>query len=309
MRNNILFLILFSFLFVSCVNSLDDQKDSLQEDNLLLFGENILVEDGTLNFKDENSLKLVLEGMKQSQGILQLKGESQNLIANTDYILPDNKFRSMYDLYEKASEEAYLYYNDWDSYNLFKKKYSNLYFPEVGDDYSAYLPISNKDLAKLANVEGYIKIDGKMIDCKDVDSYEDLDSLGWSIPSEAGIRKSNSVEIIHYNNGKDLVWVDVFDLGYSIHGTYLLKIEVNFREKGFLGIWYNRRASTNIKAWFKNESSNVFRMGGKEKFSSHDYSPYFDTPLPYGTFKMDLVYGPLGGYVLSGSHFFPLPNK
>jgi len=86
------------------------------------------------------------------------------------------------------------YYDTKEHYEEFKVKYASLYFPEYGDDYSAYLPVSNLKLAHLANKNGFIKINGELINCKDISSYAQLDSLGLTPPNDK--QKSKEVFVI-----------------------------------------------------------------------------------------------------------------
>ena len=67
-------------------------------------------------------------------------------------------FHSMYDDYVNALNEAESYYERHGGYEEFKEKYSMLFFPEEGDDYCAYLPISRKNVAKLVNSNGDVII-------------------------------------------------------------------------------------------------------------------------------------------------------
>jgi hypothetical protein len=52
-------------------------------------------------------------------------------------------FNSLFNIFSKAMDEAESYYDRSGGYEEFKAKYSALYFPEEGDDYSAYRQKSN----------------------------------------------------------------------------------------------------------------------------------------------------------------------
>ena len=176
-----------------------------------------------------------------------------------------------------------------------------------GDDYSAYLPVSNLKLAHLANKNGFIKINGELINCKDISSYAQLDSLGLTPPND----KQKSKEVFSYREGKNKLWVK-----YSVLGTINgrpnynagAKFEVCFRKKGFAGIWYNRKASTTIAcancdiAYVSNPPTvqNVGTSARKSKndsFSSHDYEFFPKDLLGGGNkgFCLTVTYGPWPG--------------
>lgn len=73
--------------------------------------------------------------------------------------------------------EAENYYDTEEGYYKFKKKYSNLYFPEYGDDYSAYLPVKDKYVAKLLNSKGEVMINGNIVNLVDIYSYDQINFL------------------------------------------------------------------------------------------------------------------------------------
>ena len=166
---------------------------------------------------------------------------------------------------------------------------------------------SNLKLAHLANKNGFIKINGELINCKDISSYAQLDSLGLTPPND----KQKSKEVFSYREGKNKLWVK-----YSVLGTINgrpnynagVKFEVCFRKKGFAGIWYNRKASTTIAcancdiAYVSNPPTvqNVGTSARKSKndsFSSHDYEFFPKDLLGGGNkgFCLTVTYGPWPG--------------
>ena len=115
-------------------------------------------------------------------------------IENVSGLLKKEGFKSLYNVFDDAMGDADNYYDTKEHYEEFKVKYASLYFPEYGDDYSAYLPVSNLKLAHLANKNGFIKINGELINCKDISSYAQLDSLGLTPPNDK--QKSKEVFVI-----------------------------------------------------------------------------------------------------------------
>jgi hypothetical protein len=158
-----------------------------------------------------------------------------------------------------------------------KNKYSSLYFPEYEDDYSAYLPVGNKNVANLINPQGNVVIGNKEVNLFDINTYSQLEKLGLTPPKEGEIstRASSYVGLdeVRYNDRK--LWVNIHN-----HSTYYT-IEVCFRKKGLLGAWYNYDSKTYlqktaynlISAPIVNENiSNAPNVYSKSCYSSHDYN-------------------------------------
>lgn len=291
--------LLSSLALMSCSKDLDNMPEATSNSgNLRLFGEVVEQKDGVLKFSDEVSFKKVLKNLGEAQAVM-TKAGNDGVGVDADYALEDNGFQSIYDDYVASADEAELYYDRWEDYYQFKDKYSNLYFPELENDYSAYLPISDKNIAKLANKEGFIMIGDELVDCKDITTYEDLERLGLAIPN---FKMRDPGDIIHYREGDNMVWVKIHDQGFN--GKRLFQFEVCFRDKGFLGVWYNRRASTHLWA-----SATVYGVTDsddwtKESMSSHDYSFAFNVSNGDGTLTLRLKYGPLGSKELTGIRGF-----
>lgn len=299
MKNLLSVLFLSSLALMSCSKDLDNMPEAKPDSGeLKLFGEVVEQKDGMLKFSDEASFKKVLKDLGTAQNVM-TKASNDGVVVNADYNLDDGAFQSIYDDYVASADEAELYYDNWEDYYKFKEKYSNLYFPEYGDDYSAYLPISDKNIAKLANKEGYILVGEELVDCKDITSYEDLQRLGLAMPN---FKMRDPGDVIHHREGDNMVWVKIHDQGYN--GKRLFQFEVCFRDKGFLGIWHNRRASTHLWA-----SATVYGVtdssdGTKESMSSHNYSFAFNVANGDGTLALRLKYGPLDSKELTGTRGF-----
>lgn len=296
MKNLLSVLFLSSLVLMSCSKDLDNIPEANSDSgDLRLFGEVVEQKDGVLKFNDEASFEKVLKALGAAQAVM-TKAGNDGVVVDADYVLDDNGFQSMYDDYVASADEAELYYDRWEDYYRFKEKYSNLYFPEFKDDYSAYLPISDKNIAKLANKEGYIMVGEELVDCKDITTYEDLEKQGLAIPN---FKMRDAGDIIHYREGDNLVWVKTNDWGFN-NGRHV-QFEVCFRDKGFLGIWYNRSASTHLWA-----SATVFGFtdsgdGTQEGMSSHNYTFAFNVGNGETTLNVRLKYGPLGSKVLTGT--------
>ena len=172
-------------------------------------------------------------------------------------------FESLYDNFLKAMDEAESYYDREGGYEEFKIKYVGLYFPEEGDDYSAYLPVSDENIAKLLNDAGCVMIGESIVDMKDINTYAQLEELGKTPPVEDGLRASKGFISPTYTFGGDRrIWIYSYKSAKR-SGTYYNQVEVCFRKKGFLGQWYNYSSKTTLVVGsFTKTISSV---------SSHDY--------------------------------------
>lgn len=187
-------------------------------------------------------------------------------------ILKNTGFYSLYDLFVQAMNEAEQYYEQGEEgYMAFKEKYSTLYFPEIGDDYSAYLPISDPDLAKIADINGNVLIGDKLVSLIDITSYEQLQEKGLTPPSNISTFATSGTNSIATEETKEnKVWVKTKT--ERDHSIPIIRVEVCFRKKGILGVWYNHNSGT--EATLKDGygialySGSIFSAFG---FSSHDY--------------------------------------
>lgn len=283
-------LFLSALTFMSCSNTEDDvlQNDSNPK-TLDLFGTLVEQHDGMLKFSDELSFEQTVKNVALAQiGLKKLEGFG--FIPKIEYTLKDKGFHSMYDDFVEAIDESGLYYDRWEDYAEYKIKYPNLYFPEFGDDYSAYLPISNPDVAKLANSEGNIMIGDKIVSCKNISSYEELEQLGLTPPNP----KKRSVEVFYLRQGDDKIWVN------AGRNWNTLLFEVCFRDKGFLGIWHNKRTTTALACIIGGQKVE----SNKESMSSHNYTISIKGAesngprLPPVFCNLELKYGPFGSQIM-----------
>lgn len=193
------------------------------------------------------------------------------IINSEDISLEKDGFHSLYDDFVNAMDEAESYYDRPGGYQEFKEKYSMLYFPEEGDDYSAYLPVSNKNIAKLLNSKGEVMIDGKVVNLKDINSYQQLIDLGEA-PLDDELISINTKADADYplnelptqkcNNRK--LWVNTHLRPGSNGVLEEIDVEVCFRKKGAFGAWYNYSSETTL-GWEPGLSYHKFG------YSSHDY--------------------------------------
>lgn len=215
-----------------------------------------------LSFDSETEFNSVLENLNQENENALKKGMTTRSL-NSNKI--DN-FHSLYDEFNEAMEVAESYYEREGGYEEFKLRFSNLYYPEYGDDYSAYLPVSDKAVAKLLNNKGEVIIDGVKKNMKDINSYEQLEKLGLTFPEKTN---SHDIQVLSNNWGDDPYYPTLppppssdyhsISLNTDIYNAdnnrrfkvnrldvrnfpteYWLDItlEIVFRKKGFLG-WYN----------------------------------------------------------------------
>ncbi|WP_293712583.1 DUF4848 domain-containing protein [uncultured Parabacteroides sp.] len=265
----------FVCTLVACTNeeSLKDLEVKDQsESSVNLCGVNVETKNGTLVFETEEQMKeLSLQLSGVSTPVYLMKSVSSFTNMTQINALREAGFRSMYDVFVEAMNEAESYYDREGGYEEFKEKYSSLYFPEEGDDYSAYLPISDKELAKIADKNGNVIVGGKTISLIDINSYKELEDLGLTPPSENNLRATSGTNSIAEEEvGKNKVWVKCKNT--SDKGIPIIQVEVCFRKKNFVGIWYNHNSGTSAKL---GAGFGVAEYGGTMLecfgFSSHDY--------------------------------------
>lgn len=156
-------------------------------------------------------------------------------------------FRSLYDEFTQAMEEADEYYQREGGYEEFKAKFPDLYYPEYGEDYAAFLPVSDEAIAKLLNTDGLVKIAGKDIDYRDVWTYEKIRELGLAMPEyESPVNSETKAfsdfvtltENRQVVNAKRKAWITRRGINYPEASVKIGRVDLCFRKKGILG-WYN----------------------------------------------------------------------
>lgn len=199
------------------------------------------------------------------------EGVYSNPIQTSEITLKENGFYSLYDYFIDAMNEAESYYDRPGGYEEFKAKYSMLYFPEEGDDYSAYLPVKDKSIAKLLNANGEVSINGKTINLKDISSYKQLMDLGIAPTEEQNIVPTtradyplNGLPEVRCNDRRLWVVTEV-RRGSSPGVAEEIAIYVRFRKKGLFGKWYNYNSTTYLK--FEPNGIELSKSGN----STHEY--------------------------------------
>lgn len=203
-----------------------------------------------------------------------VEGVYSSTIQTSDVTLKENGFYSLYDYFIDAMNEAESYYDRPGGYEEFKAKYSMLYFPEEGNDYSAYLPVKDKNIAKLLNANGEVSINGKTINLKDINSYKQLMDLGiapvgegYTIPATRATTDYplNGLPEVRCNSRRLWVVTEV-RRGSSPGVAEEIAIYVRFRKKGLFGKWYNYGSTTYLKF-----EPNGRELSIKDKNSTHEY--------------------------------------
>jgi hypothetical protein len=240
------------------------------------------IENGLLSFNDETAFNNTLNVFKNRLENNVTKRSSQDMIENpfgieelpfginesifgfNEDLFHDNPlslkkygFFSLYDAFVDAMSNAEIFYEREGGYEEFKEKYSSLYFPECGEDYAAYLPLKDKEIAKLLNVKGEILIGGEIVNLIDINSYEQLIALGRVSPSDEQnwistrsnkeenlpqLRAKMGITIYDPYNNKNVLELIQDDVKFWINATTSgnkICVEFCWRQKGFLGKWYN----------------------------------------------------------------------
>lgn len=192
-------------------------------------------------------------------------------------------FRSLYDIYTQAIEEAETLDESMQAYMSYKEKYRDyLYFPEYKEDYGVYLPVSDANVAMLLNKDGFVVIGGKTKNMRDITNYAQLQQTGkamYAPEDEVRTRASNIGEEydsgwFNYQNKKKIrlkCGRQITDIDPSVSGaiTYRLHFEISFRKKTWLG-WTNYSSCVNMNGFY--QIGNVVNISeSKTADSSHDY--------------------------------------
>ncbi|MDR2148221.1 MAG: DUF4848 domain-containing protein [Tannerella sp.] len=270
-------------------------SDTVQE-QIEMIKEVELLEGNTLKFKDQATFdRYVSEGIEAPAG-----------------------FYSIYQNFNDAMNEAEAYYEREGGYEEFKQKYSGLYFPEFEDDYSAYLPVSDESKARFLNLNGEVYIGGELKNFKDVDTYEKLDELGLAMPEYLSV--STRAEVlgeIKYNDRK--LWINatskrtgnMYYYQNSPVVPYQIHLEVCFRKKGFLGLWYNYSSHTELHMpgllFFQGFNVYTSKYDDMDGPSSHDYyvnvnASHIGQNIGVGTWTFGVIFQGFGG--VAGDQLF-----
>jgi hypothetical protein len=254
-----------------------------------------LVDNGAmLKFKDIETFNSIVLESANSMDRNYVNTEVQTLVSTVQ------TFKSIKTIFNEAMEEAEDYCDTEEGYYQFKEKYSNLYFPEHDDDYSAYLPVSDENIAKYLNTNGDVMIGEEVRNFKDIYSYQQLVDLGKTPLSGPQLRAMSGINNISEekdSNGDRKIWVKTYSRSVQDYATIIpvIWIEVCFRKKGAFGIWYNYSSNSTLTANGQIVGMNFFNesMGGA---SSHDYTYSRIPATNISTGQRVLV--PVGGNIL-----------
>lgn len=276
--------------FTSCSDDADSNNLPVNNDiqALTIGGKQVDIIDGTLSFNSESDL---IEASKVLKPLIRTKSSDGSLLVDESKVteLRKNGFQSLYDVYQAAMNEAESYYDREGGYEEFKAKYSCLYFPEEGDDYSAYLPISDKKIAMLADANGKVFLSNNLVSLVDISNYQQLVDLGQTPPGGMVTKASRGDVVTGTNSiseqkvGENKVWISS-KTGMDGMIPYV-RVDVCFRKKGFLGIWYNHNSNTEaalvgrggLKMYAGRDHES---MTWQQGMSSHDYYYAIDGLMP-----------------------------
>lgn len=281
MRKVFINVFVMACIFSSCnkEESIPILDENLQSIGVVIADKNIEIVNGTLSFDSYKDLEEISDSLivftstkSRASGTYQDFPQLQKL--------REAGFVSLYDLYVQALNDVDAYYTRSGGYEEFKEKYSTLFFPEVGDDYSPYLPISDKKLAMLADINGNVLIDNEIVSLRDITTYQQLKDLGQTPPEGAETLLDRGDVVYGTNNiskqrvGENMVWIKTH---YEEKDGFIpvMMVEVCFRKKYGL-VWSNHNSNTTAKL----EGAGGLQLyAGKDHesavaihgISSHDY--------------------------------------
>lgn len=290
---------LFSAFVITGCSSDESENNQAPFDGLVdVLGAKVEMKNNTLALNSESELQDLVSKLKTYQSVSTRQGVEEVFTSKKNETLIDG-FVSIYDVFVDAMMNAESYYDREGGYEEFKEKYSTLYYPETGDDISAYLPVSDPYLSKFLNQDGEITIAGKTLNMKDISTYEQLKELNLS-PQENSENENiattrSTIPLIYNTFGGEPVILTIgksTKIGQRKIGVDKRKVEKNppyydqarfdivFRKRGFLNAWYNHWALTKNRIYLfhpKQESSDIdpskytiFVPITHEGFSSHD---------------------------------------
>lgn len=265
-KKNLIFTTLAFAVAIAACNKVDDSvlvssKDSEQSESIL-------------SFEDENAFQAALVDIRRN-------GDNAPRIITR---AGGSDFVSLYDEFDQAMTEADDYYQREGGYEEFKAKFPDLYYPEYKEDYSAFLPVSDEDVAKLLNRQGKVLIAGEERDFRDVWSYDKIVELGLGMPEASAEMIQTKAPTLPVNyfiltldkqtvNKKRQAWITLRGINVR-EETFQAKIgrvDLCYRKKGALG-WYNGKMSS-YSYMFRNDIQYYYDGGPKNlEYSPHKYS-------------------------------------
>ncbi|MDO5663746.1 MAG: hypothetical protein Q4G63_00640 [Bacteroidia bacterium] len=186
-----------------------------------------------LSFNNEQEFNNLVESIRNNEATENAYSRTRSTAKN---------FKSIFDEYNEAMRVADEYYQREGGYEEFKKMFPNLYYPEHGEDYAAFLPVSDEAVAKLLNKEGKVIINGKERDLRDIFSYDKLQELGLALPSQSEIASTRFISTspvinpevaynvvlttskVRYNNRRRM-WVTIRGIEKELHNLPYAKVK------------------------------------------------------------------------------------
>lgn len=281
----------FAFVITSCNRDEAIVEQAGNEGLVEIMGVSVELKNNTLTLNSESELQDLVFKLKAYQSVSTRQGSDEVFNNDVNKTLCIDGFKSLYDIFVDAMRDAESYYDREGGYEEFKKKYASLYFPEYGDDYSAYLPVSDPALSKFLNSDGEIIIDGETVNMKNISTYEQLRELGLTPPEEVVIisdegspsnTRAGDVffpgapfqllpdKTFQMNNRR--IWVTLDDVTVDNNARTKAGFDICFRKKGFLGAWYNHWALTKTYAHIGPQGLRVVDNKTIDGYSSHDHS-------------------------------------
>lgn len=289
-RISYLLLVLAMSVFCACGNELEGLQEEKSPSN-----KSEIESAEMFSFNSEKEFQDAVAQLEQMTA-----GEQQGWV-KTNF----GSIKTLQDVYFEALKEAAYLDETEASYKAYKEKYDKyLYFASFLEDCGVYLPVSNKAMAALLNIDGNVRIAGEVKNMKDVDSYIKLQENGeamyngFDMPTRASYGAYWQPGFIDHSNtfgaessgniGKeyDSSWWQessrrvrlkcgrkgdtVSDMTNYFWGRRMrLHIEVSFRKKTWLG-WSNYSSETQTTGTFTggyNNSIDFYHSGD----SSHDW--------------------------------------
>ncbi|ULB34959.1 MULTISPECIES: hypothetical protein [Proteiniphilum] len=265
-------LALTCMMLSSCNNELDESQIAIINETNTVFKQS----DGILTFDNEADFRKAVETMRNNQS------ETTTFTRSAS----GEGFTSIYDEFDEAMNEADDYYQREGGYEEFKLKFPNLYYPEHGEDYAAFLPVSDEAVAKLLNQQGKVIIAGEEKDLRDVDSYEKIQELGLGMPEYENTDENPSTRAftdIKYltlskekMNKKRKAWITLRGIEVSDKKSKdgskvkLGRVDLCFRKKGAVH-WYNGKMTSRGYGYTKEGYRRPIKS---QELKELEYSPH-----------------------------------
>ncbi|MBO4826240.1 MAG: hypothetical protein J5506_03245 [Prevotella sp.] len=293
-------------VFCACSSNLEEEMLDTQSPTESVESTN----DEMLSFDSEAEFQEAIDVLNG------LTPEEQQLWVKNHY----GNFHSLEELYLKALEEAEDLDESEESFNAYKAKYDKyLYFASFLDDCGVYLPVTNKTMALLLNIDGNVRIAGEIRNMKDVDSYLQIQENGdalysydlmptrgngayWqpryishstSFGGESSGNIGQEYDSYWWEQSKRRIRLKCGRKGDTVsnytdfyYGRRMrIHIEISFRKKTWLG-WSNYSSSTTTTGTFTGGYNGSINFH-KEADSSHDW--YHDIPYTVVSGPGDII--------------------